>query len=118
MVPGRQKYPRPLADAGLLLLEIRAASGNLGYPADLHAGELSGRPAGPAREETRHDGRALAATAREQGLRADQIDRSVPAAGDPAALSHRRDRPPRAGRSNAAGARDPDVEAARAVLRL
>ena len=95
-----------------------AASRNLGHPAHLHARELPRRHAGPARDRAGHDVRALAAAAREQGLCPHPLGRSVRATGNPAELSHRGDRPPRAGRRDAARARHPEIEAARAVLRL
>jgi hypothetical protein len=53
-----------VADHGLLLLAFRRDRRKLGPAAHLHAGELQGRRAGPARGRARHDGRLLAAAAR------------------------------------------------------
>ena len=104
-------------DAGLLLLEIRARARNLGHSAHIHARELPRGHAGPARARARHDGRALAAAPGKQGPCAHPFGRSVRAAADPAELSDRGDRPPRAGRRDAARAPSAAIEAARALLR-
>src|SRR3954451_10295075 len=118
MVRWGKKHSRPVADAGLLLLEIRRCAGDVRHPVDLYARELPRRHAGPARDRTRHDFRAVAAATGEPRLCAAEVCRSVRAAGDPAELPYRGNGPPRARRRDAAGAAFAEVRRAGAVLRL
>ena len=90
----------------------------LGPAAHLHAGELPGGRAGPARPRARHDHRLLAAAARQPRLRAPALGRSVRAADHPAQLSGGGGRPPRAARRHEARPPPAQDQAARALLRL
>lgn len=115
------RAPRPalaVADHGLLLLAFRRERGELGSPAHLHAGELQGRRAGPARGRARHDGRILAAAAGEPRLCPHPLKRSIRAADHPDQLSRCRARPPRHRRRHEARAAFAEECAAVALLRL
>ena len=85
-----------VADHGLLLLAFRREHRKLRPAAHLHAGELQGGRAGPARGRARHDRGVLAAAAGKPRLCPRPLGRSVRAADHPDQLSGRGDRPPRA----------------------
>ena len=105
-------------DARLLLLALRARHRQLRPAVHLHAGELPGGRAGPARARARHDGRLLAAAPREPRLRARCAPPIRSSTHHPAQLSRRGERPPRAARRHEARAPPAQDQAARALLRL
>ena len=107
-----------VADHGLLLLAFRRDARKLRPAAHLHARELQGRRAGPARGRARHDGRLLAAAAGKPRLCPRPLRRSVRGADHPDQLSGRGARPPHRGRRHEAGAAAARLRAAGAVLRL
>ena len=107
-----------VADHGLLLLAFRRDHRELRSATDVHAGELQGGRAGPARGPARHDGRVLAAAAGKPRLCPRPLGRSVRAADHPDQLSRRGTRPPRRRRRHEAGAAAARLRAARALLRL
>ena len=107
-----------VADHGLLLLAFRREHRKLRPAADLHAGELQGGRAGPARGRARHDRGLLAAAAGKPRLCPRPLGRSVRAADHPDQLSGRGARPPHRGRRHEAGAAAAVIGAAGAVLRL
>ena len=79
-----------------VLLALRARHRQQRPAAHVHAGQLQGRRAVAARRFPGRDGRLLAAAAREQGLCARALVRSVRCAHHPAQLSRRGGRPARA----------------------
>ena len=107
-----------VADHGLLLLALRREQRELRPAADLHAGELQGGRAGPARGRARHDGGLLAAAAGKPRLCPRPLGRSVCAADHPDQLPGRRARSPHRGRRHEAGAAAARLRAAFAVFRL
>ena len=107
-----------VADHGLLLLAFRRDHRELRPATDLHAGELQGGRAGPARRPAGHDGGVLAAAAGKPRLCPGPFGRSVRAADHSDQLSGRGARPPHRRRRHEAGAAAAGIRAAGALLRL